>query len=573
MSARFAKNAIRNHSRQRGMVSQMLLFIVLILLANAAIFAPNIATLKEARRTQSSELHSRGLSVIASAIAKSTTTVNNILQPPPARTSAGTAYTTVIPMDSYGLMPENFRLMANGLNIGYCPHDYTSANPAVGYMASNEPVSGVAPPGEDPDTPYLNVTLFTLIMQGDTPLTCEQAINGSYSEQQVLNVKYSLVKAITRSAGVERANMAQIQNGCPAGQEAVYSAAADGGFSCQQTVQPFAAVPPPDQPVCPSGSALTPRSDGVGLSCASITGRAIDIVLQTVDTTRFEVGGAPPRITLVKPHLYFDARNPVTGMHDVPAIPNLENFNCPARYSHTSQTAYPGIRSQFVAVLNDNSLICIKSWTMLLTRQGTGLPSGPEFCPPGKKILWMPNTNNGRSFICEGSSASDPNWGLYTVCSQDGTEDTWGYSPETNQVYCYWNPNPAPQFDTTYTYPEKGATPCVTNGLVTVNNRVASCSETFGQAFTTTFTTGRLFHVNWAFNWDPARGFFQVSPTSIRTGGVVTVPAYIVDKYTSTLSGIVIHEDQVGVLPPLDPPSSSQQYYTGDQQCCADSGP
>lgn len=587
-------NQIKRNSRpQSGMVSQMLLFIILILLANAAVFAPNIATLKESRQAQVTETQAKTLSVLAAQVARGAKDIdaNDLYQiPASANTNEGT-----IAMNKVGALPSNIMQITN-MQVGYCPY-YIGKAPPAGYMnksliiadtpeqeetggtdpggstnpgGSGGPGGNVSPTYDDgtdtgntsknairpgtaiieqtPDARYADTVLFSLILKSG--VTCEDALAHSYSDEEVLNIKYGTVKALMRSATTEGTSLTQ--TGCPAGEEMVYTTNAQnqGTFECRKNVYGFAFLPQSGVSECGSGNAITPKAaDGAGMDCAQIQSFQVAPVAQTVDTTRVNATTHDPtQITLFKPDKYFINARPLgQGQSDPATMVGLSKFDCPARYEETGASP-SGTKSKFVVVLDDYTVLCVKAWDLLLTRNGSNSASGPAFCPSGKKIIWRPNDNGGRTFQCEGYAANDPQYGSYTVCPNDGNGQLFGYSPETNQIYCYTANNPAPQYDSTYTYVQRGTANCTSGGVLTLKTesaagggdddiifggggspatsgpQVASCDNAIQAKFNADIRLIGNYHNNWALNWNPTTRYLSgISPTA-GSGGGVTVP-------------------------------------------------
>ncbi|TAH32667.1 MAG: hypothetical protein EYC62_07985 [Alphaproteobacteria bacterium] len=527
-------------NRQRGMVSHLLLFIVLIMLANAAIFTPNINALKDNRQSAEKITDDTLLNVLASSIARassdnirSTGRVHPIAAvfPDNSDTTSDATITTPLlegnnPTYAYGgKLPRNLRQMAplrpDSLRryMRYCPYYPVEA----GYSSTN----GYIPAPANPPI------LFTLILNKypDHMMTCSAAAAGVTSDNsKYINVTPAQALKWIRSSQTENTTLSE--SACPAGEEMIFKPQAvdvndedgDGNtaetlparFRCERNVLGLAAAPGSNETQnCTVGTALNSRgtnNDGTinnGMSCADIEIREAKVNTETYDNVNRQI------VSMYAVDEYYDAVSPVAadGTWPNPALPNdimtrLANFECPQRY-YDNHPYFPGTRSKGVIILRDGSLICAGGWTLLNSRPPN--PSnGPTPCPEGKKIVWDATTATSNTFVCEGVNANDTTYGRWeescSLANGDGplAHQVVGYSPNTNQFYCYLSSNSQQARDRTYTYPERSSANCKTDAAVTLLNNSADCSQTYPELLHTGVHGLANYHANWAYNWDPA---------------------------------------------------------------------
>ena len=389
-------------NRERGMVSHLLLFIVLIMLANAAIFAPNIASLKDTRQIYDEKSDTKILSVLASSLARASVDSNNdgIFEAPRAwkiatrplprcEDSESPEGNPIIDTSTGGELPREYCNILADKKVRYCPYWYGAELNQGGRVSLNAAV------GEDDDSKII----FSLIFNRNATsadLTCSAARSGGTQYSEVINITNGMVSAMKRSAMTESA---QLPSGCRAGEEMVFVAEStvDGvttpaSFSCVRNVAAFAAIPGANEPAnCPNGSAIGARgADANGLSCANITAINTRLPNQTTECVAVPVldaNGVQMRdagnnlmttdrceqISIFNVMEYFNPRLPVTSNSEVPNIPGLSTFDCVPPYFSPSKGRY--ISGGVVIVLQDGSLFCANSGTMQVYRRP--IPNDP----------------------------------------------------------------------------------------------------------------------------------------------------------------------------------------------------
>ncbi len=514
----------KNGNKQSGMVSQLLLFIVLIMMANAAIFTPNISALRENRRNIDVMNDEKLLRVIASSAARGSTINSNDIPVPlgALNPETGAPMSGYLNSDSVG-----GRLPTNYLNIAptemrtkfrYCP--YNIGGSAVGGYVQNANNTTIA----------LTVIYNENNESDETRLRCDQALSGDVGENttsKYINISATAAVAMIRSSQTERSAELEQNASCPAGEEMIFipehidedtSTTVPSRFECQRNLIGMAATPGSgDSSNCGAQNAINLRgTETNGVGCADIAVRRAEVNTQTYDNVNNQI------VSMYDIDEFFDAVSPINPDGSFRNIPGLAEFDCPQRYDDP-HPLFPGPRSKAVVVLRDGSLICVGAWTILNSRSSATYGQPP--CPEGKKIVWDATLPNSASFVCEGIAANDPTYGRWNrSCGLDNDHDgdptndqVFGYSPNTNRFYCYMGSTVVAQRDHSYTYPIRSTTACVANSVVTYDGTTVDCSQTYPNRLHTTVRALTNYHTNWAMNWDPAtKSFVPVNPGTVK---------------------------------------------------------
>ena len=560
------------------MISQILLFVALIFMANVALFAPNIQSLKEAQavNTDTNKLNNNQL--LLSSIAKDTYFKKwdrrIDIRPPAAFKRNGSVYSAYsadtdraelegifFAADSANIpryLPDKYHGLATGAeNFRYCPYAIGDA-PAnlsthqLGYIYRSPPPT-FSPPGSMPDNFYDDIVLFVVVMNNDIA-TCNDALKpeNKRDPKKVLFFTVGDARSVLRSRQVETAGFNS--STCPAGQDMVWvpehqsendeNTTIPARFQCRRNVLGIAAIDENrNNSNCTGPRAILPVGrDDNGFSCAPLAVQNIQMVAQTQDNTVGPTVGDSATVTLYDPVDYFKPIGPVSAPDKIPVavipniandpnagryevLPGLDGFDCPALYNEVyPEPAFPGPRSKFVAVLPNGQLQCIKSWSMLLPPR--------NICPDGKRILWLPrygqddyligpiNTLRGMRFMCEGYAANDPTYGSFSI-SQVCRDDIAGpvsfvYSPQTNKVACYLTPTRTIPPDTLVTYPT-APNPCNNNGVADLAaGDIVDCSTDFKSIFDNVVRSSTGYQDNWALNINSSNNFYGVNPGTVK---------------------------------------------------------
>ncbi len=532
-------------NRQSGMVSHLLLFIVLIMLANAAIFAPNIAALKDNRQAIEKISDEKLLNLLASSIARASSLrmsgdmmpLDSVTPPASLKHDGGVMEMPLSAMsdEAYtrgGRLPSNIRDIAPVRPASlreymrYCPYYLVED----GHNSANGFISTLSQPPIQ----------FTIIINKTNVLadmvSCAEAAAGVTKPwSKYINVTPAQAIAMIRSSQTEISTFEE--SACPPGEEMVFVAGetqnTPSSFECQRNILGLASMPTGgDDENCASGTALNSRgAETNGISCADIEIREARVNTQTYDNVNRQI------VSMYMVDEYYDAVSPVdsAGNWPNPILPadimtRLANFECPQRY-YDDHPYYPGTRSKGVIILRDGTLICAGGWSLLNTRPPGG-SDGALPCPAGKKIVWDAVTSDSNSFVCEGVNANDATYGRWIErCSLSGdgplTQQVVGYSPNTNRFYCYLssNANQGNSGSYLYTYPERSPTNCATNGIVTILDNVADCSISYPNRLHTNIRGLANYHDNWAYNWDPTTKTLVVVDPGAYTMGPAAAPS------------------------------------------------